>query len=95
MTDHVRFQEVLDRLIDGWCERRALYPLSLVLPPYLAHTGRADSEAALYRALARVRRLARDELLGGEDYILTEAMSLVRESLQLGGVAVGELDRVE
>lgn len=95
MTDHVRFQEVLDRLIDGWCERRALYPLALVLPAFLAHTGRTDSEVALYRALSRARTLARDELLGGEGYILSEAMTLVRESLALRGVRVDEFDRVE
>ena len=95
MTDHVRFQEVLDRLIDGWCERRALHPLALVLPAYLAHTGRSESEAALYRALSRTRTLARDELLGGEGYILSEAMTLVRESLVLRGVRVDDFDRVE
>ena len=95
MTDHVRFQEVLDRLIDGWCERRALYPLALVLPAYLAQTGRPEAEAALYRALARTRAMARDELLGGEGYILSEAMALVRESLALNGISVEELDRVE
>ena len=95
MTEHVRFQEVLDRLIDGWCERRALYPLALLLPAYLAHTGRKDSEIALYRALARIRSRARDELLGGEGYILSEATALVRESLALNGVRMEELDRVE
>jgi hypothetical protein len=95
MNEHVRFQEVLDRLIDGWCERRALYPLALLLPAYLAHTGRRESEVALYRALTRVRTLARDELLGGEGYILSEATALVRESLTLNGVRSEELDRVE
>ena len=95
MNEHVRFQEVLDRLIDGWCERRALYPLALLLPAYLAHTGRHDSEVALYRALTRIRTLARDELLGGEGYILSEATALVRESLALNGAQMEELDRVE
>lgn len=95
MTDHVRFQEVLDRLIDGWCERRALYPLALVLPAYLAQTGRPDGEVALYRALTRARTLARDELLGGEGYILAEATALVRESLMVNGIRIDELDRVE
>ena len=95
MTDHVRFQEVLDRLIDGWCERRALYPLALVLPAYLAQTGRPEAEASLYRALARTRAMARDELLGGEGYILAEAMDLVRDSLRLNGVNVAEMDRVD
>jgi hypothetical protein len=44
----------LDQLIDGWCERRDLSPLSLVLPSYLRGPGGHMAWAELLKALRTV-----------------------------------------
>src|ERR1700757_3568778 len=54
--------KILDHLINGWCERRALRPLRCLLDAYpgvLAHT---DQHFELVEALKKVKALCRDDL---------------------------------
>jgi hypothetical protein len=64
----------LDWLIDRWCERRALRPLSLLLPVYpgpLAHT---DQFGDLLEGLKDVKGLCRKELTEEElNYVIQSA----------------------
>jgi len=49
----------LARLIDGWCERRELRPLTLLLPAYTANAGLTDDWARLMEALYDLRARGR------------------------------------
>jgi hypothetical protein len=49
----------LDRLIDSWCERRELSPLSYVLPSYLTGPSGFASWTQLLEALERIRSAAK------------------------------------
>jgi hypothetical protein len=46
---------ILERLIDGWCERRTLRVLATVLPAYTSLNGLTDGCADLVDALRTVR----------------------------------------
>jgi len=45
----------LARLIDGWCERRELRPLAMLLPAYTGNAGLTDDWARLMEALYDLR----------------------------------------
>ena len=60
------FFDPLKGLIDGWCERRALNPLSRILSPYLAFNGMTDGWGELLDALKWIRAFCRDELPADE-----------------------------
>jgi len=45
----------LARLIDGWCERRALGPLAVLLPAYTSNNGLTDGWAGVMEALRTLR----------------------------------------
>lgn len=56
--------EPLAQLIDGWCDRRELRPLAMLLPAYTANAGLTDDWARLMEALYDLRawrRLPREE----------------------------------
>jgi hypothetical protein len=55
----------LARLVDAWCERRALRPLSVLLPSYLSNNGLTDGWGDVMEALRTLRaqrELPEDEL---------------------------------
>ena len=54
IADNAEFFAILRRLIDAWCERRALRPLAVVLGPYLAFDGMTDTWGNLLNALKLV-----------------------------------------
>jgi hypothetical protein len=54
IADNAEFFVVLRRVIDAWCDRRALRPLSLILGPYLAFDGLTDTWGKLLTALKTV-----------------------------------------
>lgn len=56
------FMQDLKKLADGWCERRALRPLSIFLPAYLSLNGLTDGYADLEKALKDVLALAKGNL---------------------------------
>ncbi|MGN1288579.1 MAG: hypothetical protein ACI4XG_18650 [Bradyrhizobium sp.] len=53
-------------LIDGWCERRLLSPLSRILSPFLTFNGMTDGWGELAAALKSIRAQNRNELSSSE-----------------------------
>jgi len=43
--------EIIRRLVEGWCERKEYGPLASVLPAWLANNGLTDGWAMLHDAL--------------------------------------------
>ena len=41
-------------LVEAWCDRRCLYPLSIVLPAYVSFNGLTDGWGELLSALKRI-----------------------------------------
>jgi hypothetical protein len=56
------FARTIERLIDGWCEKRKLQPLRLILPVYPLSGGLTEDWGDLHAALRQVRISCRDEL---------------------------------
>ena len=81
-----RLAELLRVLVDGWCERRALQPLSVLLPAYLALSGLTDAWMDLARAVDNLRGLGPEVLTDGERASVAEARALIHQSLQAAGV---------
>lgn len=84
MTDSTRIFITLDELIDGWCERRALNALRLVLPGYHSVNGLTDGWQQLYDALRDVRAMCKDELENKEREKLNQTIVGI-ESLLANG----------
>jgi len=77
----MNFTQTLDKLIDGWCERRALRPLQCLLRAYpgpLAHT---DQKHQLLEALRDVKGLCRSDLTEDELRTLIELINALEDSL--------------
>jgi hypothetical protein len=75
--------KILDHLINGWCERRALRPLRYLLDAYpgvLAHT---DQQFELVEALKKVKALCRDDLTQEERRLVTQAHDFFEERLRI------------
>ena len=53
---------LLNGLVDGWCERRALNPLRHILAAYPLSMGLSDDWHKLDHALKDIRALCKDEL---------------------------------
>lgn len=70
----------LPRLIEGWCERRALRALRCALP-YWLHNGLTDGLAELRKALGDAKGLARDELTAEEHDVVSEMISTLECAL--------------
>ena len=68
--------QIVTKLIDQWCERRALKALRCVLVAG-PHTGLTDSVGNLAIALKDARALARDELDNTELDRLSRAIALL------------------
>ena len=49
----------LSRLIDAWCERRALSPLAVLLPAYTSNNGLTDGWTDVMEALRTLRGAGR------------------------------------
>jgi hypothetical protein len=74
--------KTLDGLINGWCKRRALFPLAYLLPAYpgaLAHT---DQQFQLLEALKNLKRLSLDHLTPEELQLVTQAHDFLDERLR-------------
>jgi hypothetical protein len=70
---------LLDRLVDGWCERRALRPLSIILRAYPMTSPLTDGWYDLRDALRDLRAasISETEAAGVED-----ALRAVEEALR-------------
>jgi hypothetical protein len=73
--------DTLDALIDGWCERRALRPLQLLLRVYPGTLAHADQKFELLDAMKDVKGLCRGELPDDELRLLIEAINELENSL--------------
>ena len=69
------------RLIDDWCERKLLSPLSVLLNPYLGFNGLTDGWAEILEALRTLRASYREDLSFAElrkiDDLIRTANSIV------------------
>lgn len=72
---------LLDVLVDGWCERRALNPLRHILSAYPLSMGLSDEWHKLDEALKDIRALCKDELEVEENEKLNRATLLVQNIL--------------
>jgi len=72
---------ILKSLADGWCEQKALGPLSRFLPGYLSINGLTDGWALCRNALKDVRALHRDRLKPEEVAKLNKAINLIDQML--------------
>ena len=77
----MNFTQTLDKLIDGWCERRAIRPLQSLLRAYpgpLAHT---DQKHQLLEALRDLKGLCRSDLTEDELRMIIELINALEDSL--------------
>lgn len=77
----MNFTQILDTLIDRWCERRAIRPLQYLLRAYpgpLAHT---DQKFELLEALKDVKGLCRADLTEDELRLLIQALNALEDAL--------------
>lgn len=79
-------------LVDGWCQRRALTPLAIMLPAYLAFDGLSDGWHALWRAVNELHGLRPDILTGDERAAVAQVRALIYEAFATVG-RTAELDR--
>jgi hypothetical protein len=77
-----RASELLVELIDGWCERRALAPLALLLPAYTSYNGLTDGTAELYHAVNNLRGLGPGVLSDSELDRIAQLHSLIWQTLK-------------
>jgi hypothetical protein len=66
--------EMIDKLIDGWCERRALGPLRIILPRWPPMNPHTPDVQEAWDAFRHLRAACRDELQAHGEY---EAVSKV------------------
>lgn len=69
----------VDRLIDGWCERRALKPLRYILRSWPLCSGLTDEWGALLESLKDINGLCGNELTSEEKKLLLEVMNAVHD----------------
>ena len=81
-----RLAELLRALVDGWCERRALHPLAVLLPAHLAFSGLTDAWVDLAQAVDDVRGIGPDVRTEAELASVAEARALIDQALKAAGV---------
>ncbi|HUP50484.1 MAG TPA: hypothetical protein VNA04_17045 [Thermoanaerobaculia bacterium] len=80
VTDRAKLFPTLDELIDGWCARRALRPLRILLPVYPLVSPLTDDIADLHEALRDLENL-RDGLSPDERSRVTYARRIAQSIL--------------
>ena len=76
MNDQELFQ-ALQKLVDAWCERRALQALRCILRGYPLVNPLTDGWADLMRALQDVRAFAREEITPKELKSIDECIRVI------------------
>lgn len=71
----------LKKLANGWCERRALRPLSVFLPAYLGLNGLTDGYADLENALKDVLALANGDITDEEKKEAKRLLVVVQQAI--------------
>jgi hypothetical protein len=73
----------LDRLVDGWCERRALRPLRVILRAYPMMSPLSDSWFELRGALQDLRCLRPPDISESDAKAIEDALRAVETALKL------------
>ncbi len=73
---------LLDRLVDGWCERRALRPLSIILRAYPMTSPLTDGWYDLRDALRDLRSLRDASISEAEAARVEDALRAVEQALR-------------
>jgi hypothetical protein len=81
MPNNSELFKIVDNLVDGWCESRALQPLRHILDAYPLSNGLTDDWERLHEALRSVRAFCRDQLSAEEQEQLGRAVVLVQKIL--------------
>ena len=71
----------IDKLIDGWCERRSLKCLRYVLRSYPLASGLTDEWGAFLESLKDVKGLCGDELTSDDKKLLVELINAVEDAV--------------
>ena len=71
----------IDKLIDDWCERRALKPLRFILRSYPLCSGLTDEWGALLESLKDIKGLCGSELTSEEKKVLVEVINAVDDAV--------------
>ena len=74
--------KTLDRLINAWCERRALRPLAILLAAYSGVSMHPVQEFELLEALKNLRNLGDNHVTSEELSLITQAHDFVSERLR-------------
>lgn len=69
----------IDRLIDGWCNKRSLKPLRYILKSYPFCNGLTDEWGMLLESLKDIKGLCGSELTSEEKKLITEIINAVDE----------------
>ena len=69
----------IDKLIDDWCERRALKLLRVILRSYPLCSGLTDEWGALLDSLKDIKGLCGSELTNDEKKVLVELVNAVED----------------
>jgi hypothetical protein len=76
-----QFFQIVDSLIDGWCERRELGALRILLPAYPMAMGLNDDVHELRAALRHVRAMVKDGLTASEKDPLNQVIAIIDQTL--------------
>jgi hypothetical protein len=76
---------ILDGLVDGWCERRALSPLRILLRVYPMASPLSDSWHELRGALRDLRCLREPDISESEALAIDDSLRAVERALGASG----------
>ena len=77
-----RFFTIVDSLIEGWCRRRELHPLRIILPAWPPPNGFSDEWALVRDSLRHIRAMAKTSLNPDEANLINEAIAILDVSLR-------------
>ena len=92
MIETARLFQILDELIDRWCERRALEPLRVVLEGYPPAPFVSDGWATLYASIRSLKGLRPGTLQAEEAAAVAEAHALIYQILKSSDAGGGILE---
>jgi hypothetical protein len=85
MNSNSELFALLDRLVDGWCERRALRPLRILLPAYPMVSTLSDSWHELRGVLRSLRTLRDPDITDSEAAAIEDGLRAVETALAASG----------